>query len=80
MAKTGTKQIKKYNENKSTNNKLKNGELIKFGKDYCTKKVNNIIQNNTGINEYELLDNLKQKKLMTKQKAIQTLGVYYEIY
>ena len=63
MARTGTKQIKKYNENKSTHTKFfkKYGELTKFGKDYCTKKINNIIQNNTGINEYELLDKLKQK-------------------
>jgi len=66
MARARTKNVKKYNRNKPTNNKIKtNGDLTKFGKNYFTKKITNIIRNNTDINEYELLDELKQKNITT---------------
>ena len=66
MVRAKTKNIKKYNRNKPTNNKFKtNGDLTKYGTNYFTKKINSIINNNSNINEYELLDELKQKSITT---------------
>ena len=64
MARTGTNKIKKYNKSKPTNSNFKtNGDLTKFGKNYFTKKITNIIKNNKDANEYELLNVLKQQKI-----------------